>query len=132
MLDHGLIIKPLESINSFSDYSDAFKKGKIYDLQPLRDLSHKFDLVVVDITGFEHFPLIVNLLILYFTALALFKLFLFYFSERISLFIVSCFLFHPAIFFIFVEFTSRKHILSFLFFTLGALAFLNGYFDKTK
>lgn len=124
MIDKPIIIDPLTQVTDLESYLKLHKSGKILDLQPLRDLSHIIDLKIINATGFENFPLVTNLLILLLSSLYLYKIFEQLQFKEYSLFLTIIFIVHPSIFHIFIEFTSRKHILSFLFFLLSYYYFL--------
>lgn len=125
MLDYEIIIKPLININSLSDYFEQIKVGKIHDFQPIRDLSHRLDLFLIEYFKFEKIALLHNILILAFTCLILFKTLLYFFEDKVAFYLVSLFIVHPLTFHIYVSITNRKHILSFLFFMISYFYFLN-------
>ncbi len=132
MLDRQLIISPLENINSLNAYIDKFKDGKIYDFQPIRDFSHYIDIKLNQLLEINIIPLIHNLLLLFFCTYILFIIFLRFFNEKLAFILALIFLVHPLTFNIFVSYTSRKHILSFLFMLLSFHFFYKTFLDKTK
>lgn len=138
MIDKELIIDPLLKLESFyPDYFTLLNNGKIYDFQPVRDISLYLDLKLDDIFGWGHTGTITNLVIFYLTIYLLWSIFNKFFDRKISFFLCSIFLAHPLYFLIYIEITQRKHILSFLFMlavflTLmkrkNTLAFVKSYF----
>lgn len=125
-IDFGSIIEPLESINSFTDYHIAIKNKKIYDLQPIRDISHKIDLSLSNKMQYIHeVGRIHNLLLLFLTAYFIFKLFTLIGLEKIKAKLYTLlFLSHPAIYEIYIDPSSRKHILATLFFVICCFIYL--------
>src|SRR5690606_2429551 len=79
-LDNHIILKPLEEVGSFSDYLQLYKDKKIYDVQPLRDLSHLFDIKFYKLTGI-YIGVVHNLLIFWITSFLIFKILLLYFDK---------------------------------------------------
>lgn len=132
MVDKELILKPLEQVESLSGYIELFKSGKLYDVQPIRDLSHLIDIWLVKATGLIQIPLIHNILILAATFIFLLNFLCIFFNRKMSLFLALIFLSHPATFNIYVEFTSRKHILSLLFFLISFTTFNREIMNKQK
>jgi hypothetical protein len=119
MVDKAIIIDPLMDISSPTEYFNQLVSGKLYDVQPIRDLSHLVDIWLSEFTKNEQIPLIQNILILALTCFFLFKILNVFFDKNISTFLTLIFLSHPATFNIYVEFTARKHILSFFFFLVS-------------
>lgn len=109
------------------------KAGKILDFQPIRDLSHLIDLYFspklerIHIIGVIH-----NFGLLLVTILFLFQVLRNYTSFKQSIYIVAIFLLHPSIYEIYIEPTSRKHILSFLFFLISIYYFKKEYLSTAK
>lgn len=124
-IDEEVIIEPLRHVHSISDYIRAWKSGSILDIQPVRDISHIIDLKIEKLTGIEIIGEITNIFILLLTCLAIYRVFIHFFSAKISMSLCFLFAVHPATFHIYVEETSRKHILSFFFMLLTFVLFLN-------
>lgn len=115
MVDKEAIIDPLIGIDSFyPDYKNLLLSGKIYDFQPLRDLTLYLDLKIDNLLNWSHTGTITNLIIFYLTLILLFKIFLHFFDKKLAIFLTSIFFTHPLYFFCYIEITQRKHILSFL------------------
>ncbi|MEE2670619.1 MAG: hypothetical protein VYA54_02855 [Bdellovibrionota bacterium] len=132
MIDKSIIYDPLYNLNHFSDYFTLLKEGNTVDLQPIRDLSLLMDIFIGKLIGFENFPLITNLIILFFTSLFLNKIIKYHFSDRFSEICTFLFLIHPASLMVYVEFSSRKHILSFLFFLISYSYYLVDRLNSKK
>ncbi|MBT4793030.1 MAG: hypothetical protein HON90_15765 [Halobacteriovoraceae bacterium] len=132
MVDKNIIIEPLEKIHSVADYIEAFKVGAIYDFQPVRDLSHKVDLVLVDAIGWRQIPLVHNLIILLITTLLVYRIMRVYFGKDVGTFLALLYFVHPATLNVYVEFTARKHILSFMFFLFSYHYFLKNYLASKR
>jgi hypothetical protein len=132
MVDKELIIDPLLNVSNIMDYGKLFTEGKLYDVQPIRDLSHLSDIWLTKITSYEQIPLLQNILILLVTCFFLFQFLNMFFNQNISLFLTLIFLAHPSTFNIYVEFTSRKHILSFLFFLISINTFNKEAIEEKK
>lgn len=114
-LDREIIIKPLQSVSSPSEYLAKLNEGKILDVQPIRDISHLIDIFIEKSFGFSWIGELHNLFLLLLTCIFLFEIFKKYFEEKIAVLGVFIFCNHPTIFNIFIEETSRKHILAVLF-----------------
>jgi|LULL01.1.fsa_nt_gb hypothetical protein len=132
MVDEDVIIKPLEKVNNLSDYLSLFQDGKIYDFQPVRDISHYIDILIINLTGFTAFPLIHNIFLLIVTSVLLYYCLKFFFSTRVSIFLCFFFFTHPMIYNIYVAYTSRKHILSFIFILAAFYFFRKSYLNSSK
>jgi len=133
MLDYGLIIQPLESMKNLSDLYYSYINHTNFDIQPLRDLSHLIDIQLSNDDTKDIIPLVHNILLYLFTAFLLLKNFtLMGFKSRYRYLLVTIFLVHPAIFHIYVEFTARKHILSFLFIQASIYFYLKSFFQEKK
>ncbi|MAZ48784.1 MAG: hypothetical protein CME65_09480 [Halobacteriovoraceae bacterium] len=131
MVDKEAIIDPLTTIDSFyPDYKNLLLSGKIYDFQPLRDLSLYLDLKIDDLLNWSHTGTITNLIIFYLTLILLFKIFLHFFDKKSAIFLASIFLTHPLYFFCYIEITQRKHILSFLLILATYYILLKGKSEK--
>lgn len=91
------------------------KDGKIYDFQPVRDLSLYIDIQIDELLDWGHTGTITNLLIFYGTIFMLWKIFFHFFEEKKAFLLCAIFFSHPLYFLIYIEITQRKHILSFLF-----------------
>src|SRR5690606_6362825 len=105
--------------------------SKILDIQPVRDASHYIDLKINSLMGIENFGLIHNIILLFIITYLLFKISTYY-QLKSKIYLASIFLIHPAIFHVFVEETSRKHILSFLFSLLTLYIYLKTDFKSLK
>ncbi len=128
MIDDSIIIDPLKKISTLDDYVLALKKGLIIDFQPIRDASHIFDIYIDKLFHFNYMGLISNIVILILTSLYLFKILNQQNKNTVSNhFYLLFFLVHPAIFFIYIEPTSRKHILSFLFILITYYYYLTDF-----
>ena len=110
--DDSLLIPPLQNLNSPSEYIQKMKKGEIFDVQPLRDLSLLVNIKAKQLTGHGHFHLtnfIIYVLILFFTFKLLSK------SSPYTFGLILLLAFHPvplsSVFWI----SARKHLLSTLF-----------------
>lgn len=123
-LDSELIIKPLEAVDSLSDYFQLFKDGKIADFQPIRDLFHMVDIKITKLTGFKKTSLFTNFLIFLTTAYVLFQFFNCFFREKLSYIGILLFSVHPIIVHVYTDPAQKKHILSLLFLLL-TLKFIN-------
>ncbi len=119
MVDYTLIIEPLKDIRGIIHYFNMLIDGDLYDIQPIRDFSHLFDIWLENIFTFNQVGLLQNILILFLTSFFIFRISLFFLPKKISLFLALIFIFHPLSFNVYVQITSRKHILSFLFFLLS-------------
>src|SRR5690606_1319575 len=114
LLDHESLISTLKQMHTLTEYFQALGTSKILDIQPVRDASHYIDLKINSLMGIENFGLIHNIILLFIITYLLFKISTYY-QLKSKIYLASIFLIHPAIFHVFVEETSRKHILSFLF-----------------
>ena len=133
MLDYEIIIQPLESMNNLSDLLNSYINHTNFDIQPLRDISHLIDIKLSNENTKNIIPLIHNIIIYLITALFLYKNFtLMAFSPKNVTLLIAIFLAHPAIFQIYVEFTARKHILSFLFMQISIFFYLKTFFKSNK
>lgn len=124
-IDENIIITPLGQINSLSEYYEARDKHKIYDIQPIRDLSHFLDVSLGKINEKVSQIGILHNLILLFIIVFVFKNVLLKFNIHPinANYFSLIFLFHPAVYEIFIEPTSRKHILASLFFLICIYVF---------
>ena len=114
--DDNLLIPPLEQLNSLNEYIQKMKKGEIFDVQPLRDLSLFLNIKAKQLIGHGFFHLtnfIIYLLILLFTFKFLDK------SSPYAFGLILLLAVHPvplsSVFWI----SARKHLLS-AFFILTA------------
>ncbi len=113
----------LQKLNGPNEYFGGLKDGKVYDLQPIRDLFFFFDLQGEKIFGFS-FKIFTNLILL--------GLFMFYAYRLIKLFNINEKIFlcvlclNPILVHIAGIDTSKKHILSAIF----ILMFLGEYFKN--
>ena len=132
MIDQSLVYQPLLELEGFSEYFALLKEGKTVDLQPLRDISLLIDIKIARFLNYESFPLITNILILFLTGFFLNKILKHFTDKKFSNLITFIYLVHPAILVAFLEFTSRKHILSFLLFLMSYHFFLKSHFKNKK
>ncbi len=117
-LDSELIIKPLEAVNSPSDYFKLFNNGKIADFQPIRDLLHLIDIKITKLTGFKRTSLFTNFLIFLATTYVLFQFLSCFFRNKLSFIGTLLFSVHPIIIHVYTDPAQKKHILSLLFLLL--------------
>ena len=103
-IDYDIIISPLYQITSIPEYFNHKLNHKIYDLQPIRDLSHLLDILIspneknIHIVGRIH-----NLLLLFLTCFLLFRLFLLEgLKKNFSIIYALLFFTHPSIFEIYI------------------------------
>ena len=117
--DDSYVVAPLEKINTIGDYVSSFKANKVYDVQPVRDLSLWLDYKIQNQTGL-HVHHATNLIVWIAILFLFFKLMLFFEIPLIVNYaLVSLYAFHPALTNALVWVTARKHLLS-TFFILWA------------
>lgn len=124
-IDENIIITPLKDIDSFSEYLQARDEHKVYDIQPIRDLSHSIDIFLGKTNeNISQIGILHNLILLFIIVFVFKNLLLKLNIHPINANYFSLiFLFHPAIYEIFIEPTSRKHILASLFFLISIYVF---------
>ncbi|MFL5783301.1 MAG: hypothetical protein ACJ76H_01745 [Bacteriovoracaceae bacterium] len=122
--DDNLLVVPLHSIHSLSDYFSAVATNKILDVQPLRDLSLYINIKIAQWTNFQSFHLF-NLLI------HLANVFIFYRllsviipSRRMAWMGTALFAFHPVFVSSVGWVSARKHSLALMFTLLALLDFM--------
>ncbi len=114
MVDEDLIITPLRSVQSISDYIEKLQTRKIPDFQPLRDITHFLDITIEKTLNFSKIHLLTNFVLFLLTLLS----YNFFLRNYISLKMANIgsilLTVHPAFIQPFYEPTQRKHILSLL------------------
>lgn len=122
-MDHHLIVTPLAEVKSVSDYWSLWKRGGLWDLQPVRDLSFLFDYRLQDIglkNSFFFSSLFLGLLLLFLLYQWGGTLGLDVVPRLWVLFFVSA---HPSFVLSVLAVAARKHLLAAVFF-LACLLFL--------
>ena len=129
-IDYSIVLEPLKGVGSIYDYLELFSSGVIYDLQPVRDLSLKCDLLIENIFGFQ----VHGFFNVFFWTIAVFNVFCLlkrYYPLAHS-FTLCCFcIVHPVLSWTLSWPSARKHILAAMFMTF-AFRFLCDYVEKNK
>lgn len=122
-VDLNLVIQPLRDMENLADYFSIFLSKKLFDIQPIRDISLIIDIVVERIINREVFGLF-NLLYWSITILFFEKILkqCFNFSNPRLLTLVVAF--HPLMAWVISWPTARKHILSCMFVTIATYSYL--------
>ena len=130
-IDSATILGPLIKVNNLSDYIHLFRSSEVYDIQPIRDLFHLFDLLLFKLTNISRVGVLSNIILFIFLYFLITK---FFSIERFSTpkLLGLLFIGHPAIFIIFTEETSKKHILSLIFFLISYILFNKFMHDNFK
>lgn len=130
--DTDLLIIPLKSIHSITDYVKAFKNNKIVDIQPIRDLSLKLDLILNDWFNVET-HIFINIIIWLLCCYCVFRIFYFVSDNKIlSKIFIIFYAFYPT----FTQTVSwpvaRKHLLSYFFILAATFYFIIWVNDLEK
>lgn len=118
MVDEDLIITPLRSVQSISDYIEKLQTRKIPDFQPLRDITHFLDITIEKTLNFSKIHLLTNFVLFLLTVLSYYFFLRNYISFMMAKVGSILLTVHPAFIQPFYEPTQRKHILSLLFLIL--------------
>ena len=124
MLDDHIILNAIRKVGGLEDYINRWRFGHVLDLQPVRDISYFIDIGLNKLFGIESFFVLQNIIILIWTTFLISVLLGRYVSNNFAIILSLLFFNHPNIFHIYIEPTSRKHILSLLFFLLSYFYFL--------
>jgi hypothetical protein len=118
-IDHHIVIGPLYSIESWSDYWALFLGPKLYDIQPVRDLSLFLDIQFEQLIGHQVFGF-TNVMIWIITCLIIIRI-MGQFIDRTSAQLLGLILLiHPLLSWVLSWPVARKHLLSCLFITLAS------------
>ena len=116
----GYLLTSIEDLSSLKEYAQGITQGKIYDLQPIRDLSYWVDLKMKAITGFK--PFVLSNVILWgicgVVALKVFHLIRPIDNWFTAIFLLA-FLIHPLFVQSVALVAARKHLLALLFILLA-------------
>lgn len=130
--DDQIVVKPMEHVNTLSDYLVKINNGQIYDRQPVRDFSFWIDYQIknyfsVSIFHLHNLIIWYGILVLFFFILLSEKV-----SKRMSAFVVALYAFHPALTNAVSWASARKHLLSTFFILSATLIFLTGQRRKEQ
>lgn len=137
--DDPIILEPLYKISSLGEYLNALLKNKIWDIQPVRDISYFIDFKLYEIIPWWSYHLsnfVYWTLAFFFFYRASYKLLTRFFSENENLtgwllLASAVFYFHPVFQLEPFWISSRKHLLSTLFIFCSFYYFLK-YEEKTE
>lgn len=120
--DSEMIIRPLLSVHSISDYFLLRSQNRIFDFAPVRDLSHLFDIQFLNLIN-SNFDILHNV-ILWVSLLFVIYLILreWRINSHIKFLLILLVSIHPALLQTIVWVSARKHILA-TFFLLIAIYF---------
>jgi hypothetical protein len=119
-IDYNIVIAPLKSISSVSDYLSAIKKNKILDLQYVRDFSLLIDLSIEDLLGHQVHGLF-NVLFWIFSAFILLLILKELGVTSTAIYITALlFITHPLTSWVLSWPSARKHLLSLFFIALAS------------
>lgn len=116
--DDNILIDPLREVLSLGDYVKLIREGKIWDIQPLRDLSFYLNIIIEKYFGFGGFHLL-NFMFFILMSLSFYNLLKTLKIIEGRLWITALFICHPIIQTYMFWVSSRKHLLSTLFILLA-------------
>ncbi len=117
--DDKILVSPMEQINSISEYLNAIKVGRIYDVQPVRDLSYWVDIQAKQFVPFASFHL-TNAIIWLATIFLIYLILLRLGVSKWSIYgTTALYAFHPVFINSVAWIAARKHLLS-TFFIIAA------------
>lgn len=126
--DYSIVIAPLLNIHSLQDYWLAFQSHRIFDVQPVRDVSILLAQKISAVFGFEKALPLYNLLLWFFSLFLVDRILRkLDFTSWQSLFIVGFLAVHPVLSQTIPWMSAHKHLLAFTFALLCFYSFISVY-----